>query len=75
VNKLLKGDTATRTSYYAVMRQNGIMSANDIRRLEEMNNIPADAGGDALLVNGNFISLANAVNNLPKSMQKGGTQN
>ena len=73
--KLLKGDIAARTAYYNTMRNNGVMSANDIRQLEEMNNISSEAGGDALLVNGNFISLANAVNNLPKSMQKGGAQN
>ena len=72
-NKLLKGDTATRTSYYATMRQNGIMSANDIRDLEEMNLISNEEGGDAFLVNGNMISLKNAEANLPKSMQKGGT--
>jgi hypothetical protein len=48
------------------------MSANDIRDLEDMNRIPEDQGGNAYLVNGNMISLANAINNLPKSMQKGG---
>ena len=72
-NKLLKGDTAARTNYYNSMRNNGILSANDVRRLEDMDDIPDADGGNALLVNGNFISLANAVNNLPKSMQKGGT--
>ena len=71
-NKLLKGDTAARTSYYNTMRQSGVMSANDIRDLEDMNRIPEDQGGNAYLVNGNMISLANAINNLPKSMQKGG---
>lgn len=69
---LLKGDIAARTAYYNTMRNNGVLSANDIREFEDMNDIPAEEGGDALLVNGNFISLANAVNNLPKSMQKGG---
>lgn len=72
VQKLLKGDVAARTAYYNTMRNNGILSANDIRRLEDMDDIPAADGGNALLVNGNFISLANAVNNLPKSMQKAG---
>ncbi|OPX87743.1 MAG: Phage portal protein [Pelotomaculum sp. PtaB.Bin104] len=71
-NKLLKGDTKTRTEYYNAMRQNGVLSANDIRDLEEMNRIPEENGGNEYLVNGNMISLVNAKNNLPKSMQKGG---
>ena len=59
--KLLKGDTASQTSYYNTMRQNGIMSANDIRDLEDMNMIPdEEGGGNAYLVNGNMISLKNA---------------
>jgi len=69
---LLKGDIAARTNYYNTMRNNGVLSANDIREFEDLNDIPTEDGGDALLVNGNFISLANAVNNLPKSMQKVG---
>lgn len=71
-NKLLKGDTATRTSYYNMMRQNGILNANEIRDLEDMNMVDADLGGDAYLCNGNLITMANAMNNLPKSMQKTG---
>lgn len=74
-NKLLKGDTATRTTYYNSMRQNGVMSSNDIRDLEEMNRISAEDGGDEYLVNGNMISLRNAKDNLPKSLQKGGSNN
>ena len=71
-NKLLKGDTKARTEYYNSLRQNGVLSANDIRALEDMNSIPTEDGGDALLVNGNMISLKNAEQNLPKSLQKGG---
>ena len=70
--KLLKGDTATRTTYYNSMRNNGVMNANEIRDLEEMNRIPKDQGGDEYLINGNMISLMSAKNNLPKSLQKGG---
>ena len=72
---LLKGDIASRTSYFNTMRNNGILSANDIREIEGYNDIPDEDGGNALLVNGNFISLKNAQGNLPKSMQtstKGG---
>ncbi len=73
-NKLLKGDTQSRTQYYNMMRQNGVMSSNDIRDLEDMNKIPEDQGGNAYLVNGNMISLVNAQNNLPKGLQKGANQ-
>jgi len=43
---------------YAVARQNGWLSANDIRELEDMNRIPAEDGGDLYLVNGNMTKLA-----------------
>jgi phage portal protein BeeE len=72
IKTLLRGDIAARTAYYNTMRNNGILSANDIRQMEDMNDIPEENGGNALLVNGNFISLKNAENNLPKSLQKGG---
>jgi hypothetical protein len=45
---------------YAVGRQNGWMSANDIRELEDMNRIPTVEGGDLYLVNGNMTKLADA---------------
>jgi hypothetical protein len=47
VDGLLRGDTAARYGAYAIGRQNGWLSANDIRRLENMN--PID-GGDIYLV-------------------------
>lgn len=56
VDGLLRGDFSTRMQGYATARQNGWMSINDIRNLEEMNPIPAEQGGDAYLVNGNMIS-------------------
>lgn len=73
VNALLRGDIETRSTYYHNARQDGWMSANDVRGLEDMNPIPKDEGGDDYLINGNMISLKNAVQNLPKSMQKGGS--
>ncbi len=45
---------------YALARQNGWMSANDIREMENMNRIPAEEGGDLYLVNGNMTKLADA---------------
>jgi len=47
---------------YAVARQNGWLSANDIRELEDMNRIPAEEGGDLYLVNGNMLPLSQAGN-------------
>lgn len=55
VDGLLRGDFATRTQGYATARQNGWMSVNEIRELEEMNPIPPEKGGDDYLVNGNMI--------------------
>ena len=45
---------------YATARQNGWMSANDIRELENLDRIPAEAGGDLYLINGNMTKLADA---------------
>lgn len=55
VDGLLRGDFATRMQGYATARQNGWMSINDIRELEDMNPIPKEQGGDDYLVNGNMI--------------------
>lgn len=74
-NKLLKGDTKTRTEYYNTMRQNGVFSANDILDLEDRNLMSEEEGGNLRLVNGNMIPLTAAKNNLPKAMQKGGAKN
>jgi len=57
---LLRGDYQSRMTGYATARQNGWMSANDIRELEDMNRIPAEEGGDLYLVNGNMLPLAQA---------------
>lgn len=57
---LLRGDYESRMSGYAVARQNGWMSANDIRELENMDKIPAEDGGDLYLINGNMLPLNKA---------------
>ena len=59
---LLRGDYQSRMTGYSVGRQNGWMSANDIRELENMNRIPAEEGGDLYLVNGNMLPLSQAGN-------------
>ena len=60
VDGLLRGDYASRMSGYATARQNGWMSANDIRGLENLDRIPAEEGGDLYLINGNMTKLADA---------------
>lgn len=57
---LLRGDYESRMSGYAVARQNGWMSANDIRELENMDKIPAEDGGNLYLINGNMLPLNKA---------------
>lgn len=57
---LLRGDYETRMKGYAIGRQNGWLSANDIRSLERMNPIPEEDGGDRYLVNGNMVDLKTA---------------
>ena len=60
VDGLLRGDYQSRMNGYATGRQNGWMSANDIRELEDMNRISSEEGGDLYLVNGNMTKLADA---------------
>lgn len=60
VEGLLRGDYVSRMNGYATARQNGWMSANDIRELENLDRIPTDEGGDMYLVNGNMLPLTKA---------------
>ena len=57
---LLRGDLQSRNNAYAVARQNGWMSANDIRRKEGLDLIPEELGGDRYLCNGNMVDIASA---------------
>lgn len=61
IDGLMRGDYKSRMEGYAIARQNGWMSANDIRGLENQNPIPTEEGGDAYLVNGNMISILTAM--------------
>lgn len=60
VDGLLRGDYQSRMNGHAVGRQNGWMSANDIRELENLDRISAEDGGDLYLINGNMMKLADA---------------
>ena len=57
---LLRGDYQSRMNGYAIGRQNGWMSANDIRELENLDRIPEEEGGDLYLINGNMLPLKQA---------------
>ena len=63
VEGLLRGDYQSRMNGYAIARQNGWMSANDIRELENIDRIPAELGGDLYLVNGNMLPLSQVEQN------------
>ena len=60
VDGLLRGDYASRMNGYATARQNGWMSANDIRELENMDLIPDELGGNLYLINGAMTKLQDA---------------
>lgn len=60
VDGLLRGDYESRMNGYATARQNGWMSANDIRQLENLDRISKKEGGDLYLINGNMTKLADA---------------
>lgn len=57
VDGLLRGDYASRMNGYATARQNGWMSADDIRELENLDKLPEGQGGDIYLINGNMLPL------------------
>jgi HK97 family phage portal protein len=60
LDAMLRGDYKTRMEGYKIGRQNGWLSANDIRDLEHMNPIPAEDGGDKYFVNANMVELKQA---------------
>ena len=60
VDGLLRGDYQSRMQGYATGRQNGWLSANDIREMENMNPIPDEEGGNLYLINGNLCKLRDA---------------
>ena len=60
VDGLLRGDYQSRMTGYATARQNGWMSANDIRQLENLDRIPEELGGDLYLINGAMTKLQDA---------------
>lgn len=60
VDGFLRGDYETRMRGYSQALQSGILSVNEVRSIEDLNSIPAEAGGDYHLVNGNLAKLEDA---------------
>jgi len=60
VDGLLRGDYVSRMNGYAVGIQNGFMSPNDVRSLENMDLIPDEEGGNIYVLNGNVVKLKEA---------------
>lgn len=54
IEGLLRGDSAARSAFYTTALQNGWMTRNEVRRLE---NLPPVEGGDILTVQSNMIAL------------------
>ena len=76
VDGLLRGDYASRMQGYATARQNGWMSANDIRELEDMNMISEEEGGNLYLCNGSMSRLRDAgIAYSDKKQKKEGDEN
>ena len=57
VDGLLRGAYHERMQGYSVGIQNGFMSPNDVRSLENLDLIPEELGGNNYMVNGNMIKL------------------
>lgn len=55
VNGLLRGDSQARSTYYQQMRNLGVMNANEIRNLEDMNPIGPD--GNKYVMQGQYTTL------------------
>lgn len=60
VDGLMRGDYQSRMNGYSIGRQNGWLSANDIREMEDMNPLPDEEGGNLYLINGNMCKLVDA---------------
>lgn len=57
VDGLLRGDYQSRMSGYATAFANGFMCPNDIRRLENLDPIPDEEGGNVYVANGSYVKL------------------
>ena len=60
VDGLLRGDYKSRMEGYAVGINNGFMCPNDVRRLENLDLIPEEKGGNNYLIQGAMLRLEDA---------------
>ncbi len=60
VDGVLRGDYLSRMSGYATGISNGFLSPNDVRRLENMDLISPEKGGDDYYLNGGYVKLEDA---------------
>jgi len=60
VDGLMRGDYKSRMEGYAVAITNGIMSVNDVRKLENMDPLDDADGGNLHLINGSYTRLSQA---------------
>ena len=67
---LMRGDYKSRMDGYAIGIQNGFFSVNDVRRMENMDPIPEEEGGNLHLVNGNMLPLKMAGAYASKALTK-----
>jgi hypothetical protein len=77
VEGLLRGDAASRSAFYTVMLDKGVMSINEVREKEDMDPI---TGGDEHFVPLNMVPLSmvkeqfkqklNTLQNPPKQIEK-----
>ena len=75
VDGLLRGDYQSRMQGYATGISNGFLSPNDIRRLENLDLIPADKGGDDYYLNGGYVKLQDAGKNVGNTPQENTPEN
>lgn len=75
VDGLLRGDFQSRMRGYSIGIQNGFMSPNDVRELEDMNLIPDELGGNRYLCNGNMIDIGAAPKAQDREEQEGVNNN
>lgn len=60
VEGLLRGDSDARSKFYREMFNNGFMTINEVRRLENLNKIDGD-GGDTHFVNAALVPVDQAI--------------
>ncbi len=60
VDGLLRGDYKSRMEGYAVGINNAFLCPNDVRRLENLDLIPEEKGGNSFLIQGAMIKLEDA---------------